>query len=345
MKLRLFLIAVVLLLIGYEVGVRQPGRWGAAPGAGDPIAFPTAGGEAPLVSVSEGPDGGPASLAAGLIERAEVLSTRSIMRSPAAQAVASPQATAYLEAFERELNAARATYGSEDSEGRPVGAPLAVLRRSRWLDVAARAHAQDMAARGYFAHESPEGEKAEGRVRRLAAWAIVMDTRENLAFIETSHPLPVAARAREAMEGLMNSPGHRKNILNPQSTHVGLAVASALRNGLYEEYAVQVFGVEIGEWAGGPPLVGPVSNRPLNLTVRLDRRDVEFLLTNPSAPNQRYRDLVNANYEYRSSAPVKPNAAGNALVLPPLVAGRYTLNARLARGGPGYYEVAAFEIR
>lgn len=343
MKLRLALVAIVLVLIGYVVGVRQQGRWFGD--LGEPVAFPTGGGaqqQPAKVEVGAAADEGPgASLADGFLQRAGVLATA----SPASTVARSPQAAAYVAAFERDLHAARAIHGSEDAEGRPVGAPLGRLQRSRWLDVVARAHAEDMAARDYFAHDSPEGEKAEQRVRRLAAWAIVMDTRENLAFVETSHPLPVDQRAREAMQGLMDSPGHRRNILNPSSTHVGLAVASVLRDGLYHEYAVQVFGIEIGEWTSGPPIVGPVSNRPLNLAIRLDRRDVEFLLTNPSRPNQRYRDISNPRLEYRASVPVALGPAGNALVLPPLVAGRYTLNARLAHSGPGYYEIAAFEIR
>lgn len=336
MKLRLALIAIVLLLIGYVVGVRQHERW-FGPADDTPITFPTA-----TVEVGSTPDEGPGpSVTQSLFETTRVLAGR----SPAADAAHQPRAAAFLVAFENELHAARARHGSEDAEGRRVGAPLVRLQRSRWLDIAARAHAEDMAARDYFAHESPEGEKAEQRVRRLAAWAIVMDTRENLAFVETSHPLTPEARAREAMQGLMDSPGHRRNILNANSTHVGLGVASVLRDGLYEEYAVQVFGIEVGEWSGGPPMVGPVSSRPLNLTVRLDRRDVEFLLTNPSRPQQRYRDLGNARFEYRGSVPVRLNAAGNALAMPPLAAGRYTLNARLRGAGPGYYEIAAFEIR
>jgi uncharacterized protein YkwD len=78
-----------------------------------------------------------------------------------------------------------------------------------------------MLARGYFAHVTPEDRDPfdrirEGKVRFLTAG-------ENLAFAQS---LPVAHR------GLMNSPGHRANILRPQFGRLGIGIMDGGRFGL-----------------------------------------------------------------------------------------------------------------
>jgi uncharacterized protein YkwD/uncharacterized membrane protein required for colicin V production len=91
--------------------------------------------------------------------------------------------------------------------------PLHVEERLRQL---ARQHSRDMLARGYFAHDDPEGHSPFDRMR--AAGISFLAAGENLAFAPT-----VAV----AHTGLMNSPGHRANILNPAYHHVGIGALSA----------------------------------------------------------------------------------------------------------------------
>jgi uncharacterized protein YkwD len=83
----------------------------------------------------------------------------------------------------------------------------------------ARDHSKDMFARGYFAHETPEGLSPFDRMKRanIRFWA----AGENLALGQT---LNICHR------GLMNSPGHRKNILNPLFGRVGIGI---LDGGIY----------------------------------------------------------------------------------------------------------------
>ncbi len=71
------------------------------------------------------------------------------------------------------------------------------------LTAAAQEHSEDMDARDYMAHESPEGEGPGDRARRHGydAWGA-----ENVAKGQRS--------ADQVMEAWMNSPGHRANILN-----------------------------------------------------------------------------------------------------------------------------------
>lgn len=91
----------------------------------------------------------------------------------------------------------------------------------------ARAHATDMWKRGYFSHYSPEGNDVgdrlvEGKVTYTIAG-------ENLALAPT---------LATAHNGLMNSPGHRANILEPRFKRMGIGV---IDNGFYGKMFVQIF--------------------------------------------------------------------------------------------------------
>ena len=85
----------------------------------------------------------------------------------------------------------------------------------------ARAHSRDMFARSYFAHVSPEGQDLSHRLRRGKVRHLLAG--ENLALAPT---LP------GAHQGLMNSPGHRANILRPQYGRIGIGVLDGGRYGL-----------------------------------------------------------------------------------------------------------------
>lgn len=77
----------------------------------------------------------------------------------------------------------------------------------------ARAHSQDMLQRGYFSHYTPEGKSPFDRME--AAGIDYQYAGENLALAPTT---------TLAMQGLMNSPGHRANILNPNFHAIGIGV-------------------------------------------------------------------------------------------------------------------------
>uniref|UniRef100_UPI0017FEC816 CAP domain-containing protein n=1 Tax=Ramlibacter sp. TaxID=1917967 RepID=UPI0017FEC816 len=124
--------------------------------------------------------------------------------------VADPKARAELEARMLELvNAERAREG------------LKPLKADPELAEVARAHSRDMFARGYFSHVSPDGGKLSDRMRKGEVRYLLAG--ENLALAPT---LPVAH------QGLMNSPGHRANILRPQFGRVGIGVLDGGRHGL-----------------------------------------------------------------------------------------------------------------
>ncbi|HEY0003684.1 MAG TPA: CvpA family protein [Pyrinomonadaceae bacterium] len=89
------------------------------------------------------------------------------------------------------------------------------------LTEVARHHSTDMFERGYFAHVSPEGHSPFDRMREAGVTFIIAG--ENLALAPT---LSIAHH------GLMNSPGHRANILRPQYGRLGIGVMDGGVRGL-----------------------------------------------------------------------------------------------------------------
>ncbi|GGU56497.1 CAP domain-containing protein [Streptomyces daghestanicus] len=98
--------------------------------------------------------------------------------------------------------------------------PLAADPR---LTAAAQAHSADMVARDFYSHTSPGG--AGPQDRAVAAGAAYGTTGENIACGQRS--------PADVVEGWMNSPGHRANILAPGFTHLGAGLAGGGRAGTY----------------------------------------------------------------------------------------------------------------
>jgi uncharacterized protein YkwD/uncharacterized membrane protein required for colicin V production len=102
--------------------------------------------------------------------------------------------------------------------------PLVADERLRQL---AREHSEEMFRLGYFSHVSPAGVSPGDR---LKVAGITFDTAgENLAYAPT---------VEVAHAGLMASPGHRRNILTPEFTRIGIGV---MRGGLYGRMFTQSF--------------------------------------------------------------------------------------------------------
>jgi uncharacterized protein YkwD len=91
----------------------------------------------------------------------------------------------------------------------------------------ARAHARDMWERKYFGHYSPEGKNV---VDRLAE--------ADISYTYAGENLALAPTLATAHQGLMNSEGHRANILDPDFKKVGIGV---IDNGIYGKMFVQIF--------------------------------------------------------------------------------------------------------
>ncbi|MCB1050051.1 MAG: ankyrin repeat domain-containing protein [Acidobacteria bacterium] len=133
-----------------------------------------------------------------------------------------------------EVNRVRAEHG------------LSALTWSEPLKRTAEDHSFDMAKREYFNHYNPEGEDPSARARRHGVRqgagenlymchlysGASMEFRDGKRFVERywEDPKKLAAKA---VEGWMNSPGHRANILNGQYQTEGIGIALSDKLGVY----------------------------------------------------------------------------------------------------------------
>ncbi len=122
----------------------------------------------------------------------------------------------------------------ELTDGARNGEGLAALARSEALALAARHHAVEMAELGYFSHTSPTAGNATPSRRVANAGGPMAQVGENLA----SLPRMTLDFAERVVDGWMDSPGHRQNMLRPSWTHVGFGLHE---HGDGRVYVVQVF--------------------------------------------------------------------------------------------------------
>ncbi|MFM7425157.1 MAG: CAP domain-containing protein [Elainella sp.] len=94
---------------------------------------------------------------------------------------------------------------------------LTELHHNNKLAEVARNYSRRMAEQDFFAHVGPEGDTLADRVG--AAGIFYFRVGENL-FTSTNIPDPVPA----AVEGWMNSPGHRENILRSEYRETGIGI-------------------------------------------------------------------------------------------------------------------------
>jgi uncharacterized protein YkwD len=111
----------------------------------------------------------------------------------------------------------QAMFSSHNAERGVAG--LAGLSIDARLVQIARQRAQDMASKGYFSHTSPSGETAF-TIMNAIGFAYQL-AGENIA----RNNYPDGDSVQIAMNGFMNSPGHRENILESGFRRVGIGVA------------------------------------------------------------------------------------------------------------------------
>ena len=98
---------------------------------------------------------------------------------------------------------------------------LNTLAGNPLLQNVARAHSRDMLLRGYFSHDSLDGKTQFDHL-----------VNANVAFRETAENIALAPTAPVAETGLMNSPKHKQNILDPSFNSVGVGVIDTGGHGL-----------------------------------------------------------------------------------------------------------------
>jgi uncharacterized protein YkwD len=90
---------------------------------------------------------------------------------------------------------------------------LSPVKADPELTLVARAHSTDMFARGYFSHYSPEKTDPFDRMKKA-----------RVKFLTAGENLALGRTLKICHEGLMNSPGHRANILNPSFGRLGIGI-------------------------------------------------------------------------------------------------------------------------
>ena len=98
---------------------------------------------------------------------------------------------------------------------------LKALQADPEMTGVARAHSADMFARGYFAHVNPDGKNPFQRMKDA-----------NVIFTAAGENLALSQTVKMAHTNLMNSPGHKANILNPAFGRLGIGILDGGYHGL-----------------------------------------------------------------------------------------------------------------
>lgn len=112
------------------------------------------------------------------------------------------------------------------------------------LTAAAQAKANDMATRGYFAHVSPDGKNSWYWFREAG-----------YSFIYAGENLAVDFHdSGDVVRAWMNSPTHRRNMLDGNFTEIGIATAQGTYQGRPTTFVVQMFGTPARATAAVAPV-------------------------------------------------------------------------------------------
>lgn len=113
----------------------------------------------------------------------------------------------------------------------------AIVKIDPKLSEAARKYAQFLAQSRLFSHTA-DGRRPVDRVK--AGGYAACQVAENLALMSDSRGFETRQLAQRMLQSWKNSPGHRRNLLEPHVTEIGVGVIKAKHEETY--YAVQLFG-------------------------------------------------------------------------------------------------------
>jgi uncharacterized protein YkwD len=112
---------------------------------------------------------------------------------------------------------------------------LEYLSENPLLDAIAEARAQDLLEKQYFAHVSPTGEKASDIAQKVGyRYRIIAENLASGLFFTN----------QKIVDGWMQSPGHRRNILSSEVKEIGASVIRGKMNGDDTWVSVQIFGLQ-----------------------------------------------------------------------------------------------------
>ncbi len=166
------------------------------------------------------------------------------------------------------------------NEQRQNNGGFAPLHVNPKLTAAAEGKIDDMFAKQYFEHESPDGKSPADIIRGQGYEYIVVG--ENLA-------LGNFADDQTLVQAWMDSPGHRANILNDKYDEIGVAVRKGTFEGKEVWLAVQEFGAPLSSC--------PSPSKSLKAEIDSNRTSIASL---QSELQQQKSNLKNDHYESQS---------------------------------------------
>jgi len=195
---------------------------------------------------------------------------------------------------------------------------LSVLRGEDALRQIARLHSRDMQVRRFFSHVNPDGASPAERVA-AAHRRLVGVVGENL-WKGIGYPASQAdGLARQVVAGWMRSHGHRKNLLDPDFTHLG--VGAVRREG--EIFVTQLF-AGARAWLDAPAPVELAAGSTLKVHATAE----------PGNGQPQWFDIWSPQNRTRALGPAL--LGESKLELPP---GLYQLRLYFAGAVPGLYTV------
>lgn len=112
---------------------------------------------------------------------------------------------------------------------------LPALKTNLLLNAIAESRAKDMLEKQYFAHVSPVGQQASDIAQSVGYHYKIIAENIGSGNFYTN---------QKVVDGWMQSPGHRRNILSPEVEEIGAAVLKGRMNGMETYISVQIFGLQ-----------------------------------------------------------------------------------------------------
>lgn len=134
---------------------------------------------------------------------------------------------------------------------------LGNLKINPILVEAAQAKADDMAEKGYFAHNSPEG---------LTSWHWFSEAGYSFSYAGENLAVNFSDSV-DVEEAWMDSPTHRANIMNGKFTEIGIATAVGEYKGKETIFVVQMFGTPRAVAATASPRPVTTSEEPEDIAI------------------------------------------------------------------------------
>jgi uncharacterized protein YkwD len=112
---------------------------------------------------------------------------------------------------------------------------LPALGENPILNTIAETRARDMFEKQYFAHVSPTGDQASDVAQRIGyKYKIIAENIASGRFLTN----------QKVIDGWMQSPGHRKNLLSTEVKDLGVAIIKGSMSGQETWVSVQIFGLQ-----------------------------------------------------------------------------------------------------